>query len=59
MEAIVADVIAIIEEGRGKAYSAVNTTMVEVYWLMGKRIAEEELQGQERAEYGCKCGLLS
>jgi len=31
MEAIVADDIAIIEEGRGKAYSAVNTTMEEVY----------------------------
>jgi len=52
METVVADVIAIIEEGRKKAHSAVNTAMVEAYWLTGKRIAEEELQGQERAEYG-------
>lgn len=52
METVVADVIAIIEEGRRKAINAVNTSMVEAYWLTGKRIADEELQGQERAEYG-------
>jgi len=52
MNTIVSDVIAIIEEGRKKAINAVNTSMVEAYWLTGKRIADEELQGQERAEYG-------
>lgn len=26
--------------------------MVEAYWLMGKRIVEEEQQGKERADYG-------
>jgi len=52
METIIADVIAIIEEGRQKAYRAVNTSMVEAYWLTGKRIVEEEQHGQERAAYG-------
>ncbi|RQP15491.1 MAG: DUF1016 domain-containing protein [Parapedobacter sp.] len=52
MKTVVADVIAIIEEGRRKAYSAVNTAMVEAYWLAGKRIVEEEQQGKERATYG-------
>ena len=31
---------------------SVNVLLVERNWLIGKRIAEEELQGQERAEYG-------
>ncbi len=52
MENVIADVIAIIEAGRQKAYTAINTAMVESYWLAGKRIVEEELQGQERADYG-------
>ena len=52
METIITDVIAIIEEGRRKAYHAVNTSMVEAYWLAGKRIVEEEQNGQERAAYG-------
>jgi len=34
-----------------KLYSIVYFAMVEAYWLIGKRIVEEE-QGQERAEYG-------
>jgi predicted nuclease of restriction endonuclease-like (RecB) superfamily len=46
------DVKAILSQGRQKAYSAVNTAMVEAYWLIGKRIVEEEQKGSERAEYG-------
>lgn len=42
----------IIVQARQKAYSAINTAMVEGYWQMGKRIVEEEQQGKERAEYG-------
>jgi len=37
---------------RQKAYTTVNFVMVEAYWLMGKRIVEEEQQGDERAAYG-------
>ena len=42
----------IIESARSRAYMAINTAMVERNWLLGKRIAEEELKGQNRAEYG-------
>jgi hypothetical protein len=39
---------------RNKAYSAVNSAMVEAYWLTGKRIVEEEQKGKKRADYGEK-----
>lgn len=42
----------ILEQARRRAYSAVNTVMVEAYWTIGKRIVEEEQNGNERAEYG-------
>lgn len=42
----------IIAQARQKAYSAINSAMVEAYWQMGKRIVEQEQQGQERAGYG-------
>jgi predicted nuclease of restriction endonuclease-like (RecB) superfamily len=42
----------ILTAARKKAYSAVNFTMVEAYWLIGKRIIEEEQNGADRAEYG-------
>ena len=41
----------IVAEARQKAYSAINSAMVEAYWQMGKRIVEEEQQGKERADY--------
>ena len=41
-----------ITRGRQKAYSAINTAMVEAYWLIGRRIVEEEQGGTSRAEYG-------
>lgn len=46
------DVCHIIEQGRQKAYDAVNRSMIETYWHIGQRIVEEEQQGKERAEYG-------
>lgn len=51
-EKLVSDVRNIIEQGRSKAYSSVNRAMIETYWNIGKRIVEEEQQGNERAEYG-------
>ena len=42
----------IIFVARQKAYTAINSAMVEAYWLMGKRIVEEEQKGNERAAYG-------
>jgi len=46
------DVCTIIDEGRQKAYASVNSSMIETYWKIGKRIVEEEQCGNERAEYG-------
>lgn len=46
------DVCHIIELGREKAYAAVNKSMIETYWNIGRRIVEEEQQGKDRAEYG-------
>ena len=49
-----ADIKAILEQARGKARSAVNTAMVEAYWLIGQRIVQEEQQGQHKAQYGTR-----
>lgn len=46
------DVCGIIEQGHQQAYAAVNKSMIETYWNIGKRIVEEEQSGKERAEYG-------
>lgn len=46
------DIKDILANARKKAFSAVNFAMVEAYWLIGKRIVEEEQNGKERAEYG-------
>lgn len=46
------DVCGIIESSREAAYRAINTTLVQRNWLIGYRIAEEELKGEDRAEYG-------
>jgi len=44
----------ILQQARSKAQTAVNSAMVEAYWLIGKRIVEEEQQGEKRAQYGQK-----
>jgi predicted nuclease of restriction endonuclease-like (RecB) superfamily len=45
-------VAEVLQAARAKAYRAVNFTMVEAYWHVGRMIVEEEQQGRERAEYG-------
>ena len=42
----------IIESAQQFAYSAVNYAIIQRNWLLGKRIAEEDLNGGNRAEYG-------
>jgi hypothetical protein len=50
-ERVYAEIKEVLTLARGRAYAAVNFTMVEAYWQIGKRIVEE--QGNEsRAEYG-------
>lgn len=46
------EIKTILAEARTKAYTAVNFAMVEAYWLIGKRIVEEEQKGKDRADYG-------
>lgn len=46
------DIKNILEQARHKARSAVNAAMVEAYWLIGRRIVEEEQHGQHKAQYG-------
>ena len=48
------DTQQIIETTREFAYKAVNIALIQRNWLLGKRIVEEDLQGQERAEYGAE-----
>lgn len=48
----VLEIKQILNNARKKAYSAVNTAMIEAYWLVGKRIVEEEQNGNKRANYG-------
>jgi hypothetical protein len=48
----IAEIKKILREARTKAYAAVNYSMVEAYWLIGKRIVEEIQQGGQRANYG-------
>jgi len=48
----IADIKLILANARQKAYSAVNSAMVEANWQIGKRIVEEEQHGEERAAYG-------
>ncbi len=48
------DIRAILEQARAKARSAVNSAMVEAYWLIGQRIVQEEQQGQHKAQYGTR-----
>lgn len=51
---IVQDIKGIIESTQRYAYSSINRALVLRNWLIGKRIAEEELKGEARAEYGAE-----
>ena len=49
---ILRDMREIIDISRESAYRAVNAALVRRNWLLGRRIAEEELKGGDRAGYG-------
>ena len=53
-ENIFDDACQIIEGAQQIAFRAVDSTLVLRNWLLGKRIAEEQLGGAERADYGAK-----
>ncbi len=51
---ILKDMCGIIESSQKAAYQAVNTALVRRNWLLGYRIASEEMQGEGRAKYGAE-----
>ena len=51
---LLADARTIIDGARQYAYSAVNVALIQRNWLLGKRISEEILKGDNRAEYGAE-----
>jgi len=46
------EIRAVLESARAGAYRAVNTTMVQAYWNVGRLIVEHEQGGARRAAYG-------
>ena len=42
----------ILQSARNNVYRQVNFIMVEAYWNIGKKIVDEEQNGENRAEYG-------
>ena len=55
---ILEDAKYIVETSQKIAYQAVNVTLVQRNWLLGKRIVEEELKNATRAEYGILYPLM-
>lgn len=51
-ESLLDDTKIIIESAQNFAYKAVNFAIIQRNWLLGKRISEEDLRGEKRAEYG-------
>jgi predicted nuclease of restriction endonuclease-like (RecB) superfamily len=45
------EVSDVLRKARARAYRAINSTMVEAYWNVGRLIVEEEQRGSVRAEY--------
>lgn len=52
-ESFYAEIRNILEAARYSAYRAVNFAMVEAYWQIGRRIADEQ-GNSDRAEYGAR-----
>lgn len=49
---IINDACHIIEHAKTFAYKSANTILVQRNWLLGQRIALENMQGRQRADYG-------
>lgn len=49
---LLSDINIILQQGRTKAYKAVDNLKVQTYWQIGERIVREELRHKERADYG-------
>ena len=51
-DVLLGDVARVIEEARYATARSVNAVMTATYWLVGRRVIEEEQQGSARARYG-------
>lgn len=51
-QSVIDDVKEIISTGMENAYNATSRMMVLTYWNIGRRIVEQEQNGNQRAEYG-------
>ncbi|MCH6472406.1 PDDEXK nuclease domain-containing protein [Sinomonas terrae] len=51
-DAVLTDVVDLLERGRAAAARSVNAVMTRTYWQVGRRIVEDEQAGQTRAAYG-------
>ena len=49
---ILSEIVEIISSARNSAIRSVNHERTLMYWHIGKRIFEEEQQGEDRATYG-------
>ena len=50
--AFLTDIWSIIDTGRRQAYAAVGQSAIATFWNVGRRIVEDEQNGQGRAAYG-------
>lgn len=46
------EILELLQQAKIKIKTAVNISMVYTYYEIGKRIVEEEQNGNDRAEYG-------
>ena len=51
---LINDTRSIIESARQTAYKLADLTLIRRNWLLGQRIAQEELGGADRADYGAQ-----
>ena len=49
---ILSDICNIIDKSKDYAYKSINKSLLQRNWLIGYRIANEELKGKNRADYG-------
>lgn len=49
---LLTDIRQILDQTRNRLQRAVNTSMVQAYWHIGRLIVEHEQKGAERAKYG-------
>lgn len=51
---ITSDIKIIIDTAQKQAYQNVDKILTQRNWIIGYRISQEELKGEERADYGTK-----